>query len=256
VTRMDIRDALRDPNMSGKLILALQRAIIDQFKITDWEELGYETGEHDYITNHERLRRSLYFGDDDYGACVFQALRHFAARNPAAIETLLRRKNIRFTLETESPELLHELGLIESHVPTMPSGRITASQVVERALADADHLLAKSGPISCIDRLHTALHGYLKDLAIRAGLTIEESASLTQLFKLLRASHPKFQHLGSQDKDIVRVMNSLSTVVDALNTIRNHASVAHPNENLLDEAEAMLMVNVTRTLFHYINAKI
>lgn len=79
---------------------------------------------------------------------------------------------------------------------------------------------------------------------------------LTQLFKLLRASHPKFQYLGSQDEDIVRVLNSLSNVVDALNTIRNHASVAHPNENLLDEAEAMLMLNVTRTLFHYLNAKV
>jgi hypothetical protein len=198
----------------------------------------------------------MYFGDEDYGACVFQALRYFAEYKPSAIEVLLKRKKIRFALENDAPELLHELGLIESHVPTMVAGSISASQVVERALADADHLLAKSGPISCIDRLHTALHGYLKDVAIRAGLTVEDNASLTQLFKLLRASHPKFQHLGSQDKDIVRVLNSLSNVVDALNTIRNHASVAHPNENLLDESEAMLMVNVTRTLFHYINAKL
>lgn len=241
--------------MSGKLMLALQRAVSDQFTQVDWEEFGYETGEHDYITRHQRLLRSLYFGDEDYGACVFQALRYFAEHNMAAIEVLLKRKKIRFALGNDAPELLHELGLIESHVPAMPSSSITASQVVERALADADHLLAKSGPISCIDRLHTALHGYLKDLAVRAGLAVDDQASLTQLFKLLRASHPKFLHLGSQDKDIVRVLNSLSNVVDALNTIRNHASVAHPNDNLLDEAEAMLMVNVTRTLFHYLSAK-
>lgn len=237
-------------------MLALQRAVSDQFTQTDWEELGYETGEHDYIAGHQRLMRSLYFGDEDYGSCVFQALRYFADHNAAAIEVLLKRKKIRFALENDAPELLHDLGLIESHVPAIPSGTITASQVVERALADANHLLAKSGPISCIDRLHTALHGYLKDLAIRAGLVVDDQSSLTQLFKLLRASHPKFQHLGSQDKDIVQVLNSLSNVVDALNTIRNHASVAHPNENLLDEAEAMLMVNITRTLFHYINAKV
>lgn len=253
---MDIRDALQDPSISGKLMLALQRAVSDQFTQTDWEELGYETDEHDYITGHQRLMRSLYFGDEDYGACVFQALRHFSDHNPAAIDALLKRKKVRFALENDAPELLHELGIVESHVPAMPSGSISASQVVERALADADHLLAKSGPISCIDRLHTALHGYLKDLAVRAGLTVDDQASLTQLFKLLRAGHPKFQHLGSQDKDIVRVLNSLSNVIDALNTIRNHASVAHPNDNLLAEGEAMLMVNVTRTLFHYINAKV
>lgn len=56
--------------MSGKLMLALQRAVSDQFTQTDWEELGYETGEHNYITGHPRLTRSLYFGDEDYGACV------------------------------------------------------------------------------------------------------------------------------------------------------------------------------------------
>ncbi|MBB4733583.1 abortive infection family protein [Xanthomonas arboricola] len=253
---MNIHDALRDPSLSGKLMLALQRAVSGQFTISDWEEFGYETGEHDYITSHERLRRSLYFGDDDYGACVFQALRYFATSNPSAIETLLKRKDIRRALENESPELLHELGLIESHVPSLPAGSISAPQVVERALADADHLLLKSGPVSCIDRLHTALHGYLKDVCLRAGLIFDDQASLTQLFKLLRARHPKLQHLGSQDKDVVRVLNSFSSVVDALNTIRNHASVAHPNDKLLDDAEAMLMVNATRTLFHYLNTKV
>lgn len=140
---MNIHDALQDPSLSGKLMLALQRAISVQFTISDWEEFGYETGEHDYITSHERLRRSLYFGDADYGACVFQALRYFANSNPSAIETLLKRKDIRRTLENESPELLHELGLIESHVPSLPTGSVSASQVVERALADADHLLLK-----------------------------------------------------------------------------------------------------------------
>jgi hypothetical protein len=73
----------------------------------------------------------------------------------------------------------------------------------------------------------------------------------------LRNPKPNFPvSLGPNMGRGSRVLNSLSNVVDALNTIRNHASVAHPNENLLDEAEAMLMVNVTRTLFHYINAKV
>jgi hypothetical protein len=253
---MNIRDVLRDPTLNGKLMLALQRAVCDQFTQSDWEEFGYESGEHDYITSADRLMRSLYFGDDDYGACVFRALRYFAEHNPAAIETLLKRKQIRFALENEAPELLLELGLLESHVPAMASGTITASQVVERALADADHLLAKSGPVSCVDRLHTALHGYLRDLCQGAGIEAADDATLTHLFKILRAQHPKLQHLGSHDNHIVRVLNSMSSVVDALNTLRNHASVAHPNENLLDDAEAMLMVNITRTLFHYLNSKL
>ena len=113
-----------------------------------------------------------------------------------------KNKKTRLALENDAPEVLLELGLVDSHVPAMAAGSITASQVVERALADADRLLLTSGPISCVDRLHTALHGYLKDLNVKSGLTVEENSSVTQLFKLLRAGHPKLQHLGNQDKDI------------------------------------------------------
>ncbi|RYF38287.1 MAG: hypothetical protein EOO38_25000, partial [Cytophagaceae bacterium] len=127
---------------------------------------------------------------------------------------------------------------------------------VERALADADHLLPTSGPISCVDRLHTALHGYLRALCAEAGLTGLEEAPVTALFKQLRAGHPSFQHLGAQDKDVVRILNGFGSVIDAINTIRNNASVAHPNDALLGEAEAALAVNVIRTLFHYISAKV
>jgi hypothetical protein len=41
----------------------------------------------------------------------------------------------------------------------------------------------------------------------------------------------------------------------SLNPIRNNASVAHPNEELLNKEEAMLVINVTRTLLHYLDAK-
>jgi hypothetical protein len=43
--------------------------------------------------------------------------------------------------------------------------------------------------------------------------------------------------------------------MDALNPIRNTASVAHPNADLLKKDEAMLVVNSARTLLHYLNAK-
>ncbi len=44
--------------------------------------------------------------------------------------------------------------------------------------------------------------------------------------------------------------------MDSLNPIRNHASLAHPNENLLDKDEAMLFINVVRTLLQYLDEKL
>lgn len=237
-------------------MLALQRAVASQFTETDWIELGYETGEQEFIQSHGRLLRSLRFGDDDYGACVFKVLKNFSEQNINALQAVIDNKKVRHLLERDAPDILSELGLNAAHVPAVTPKALSASEVVERALADADNLLHTSGPISCVDRLHTALHGYLRALCAETSITGLEGAPVTALFKQLRAKHPSFQHLGAQDKDVIRILNGFGSVIDAINTIRNNASVAHPNDALLGEAEAALAVNVIRTLFHYISSKV
>ena len=133
----------------------------------------------------------------------------------------------------------------------------STSQVVERALTDAESLLTTSGATSGVDRIHTALHGYLLQVCADTKITLPiQDPSLTQLYKALRAQHPKFANSGPRAQDVEKVLNSLSAVVDALNPLRNKASVAHPNANLLPEPEAMLVINAVRTLLHYLEAKI
>ena len=131
------------------------------------------------------------------------------------------------------------------------------SEVVERALSDAEHLITRSGAVSGIDRLHTALHGYLKQACSEAGiLPLDKDPELTRLFKQLRENHPKFMARGARADDIATMHNALASIVAVLNPIRNRASVAHPNEILLDAAEAHLVVNCVRTLLHYLEAKL
>jgi len=65
-----------------------------------------------------------------------------------------------------------------------------------------------------------------------------------------------FKDLGARSEEITKVLRALATVIDALNPIRNRASVAHPNEELLDEPEAVLVINAIRTLLQYIESRI
>jgi len=83
-----------------------------------------------------------------------------------------------------------------------------------------------------------------------------EDASLTALFKALRTAHPLLKDLGSYDKDLVRVLHGFANTIDAINSLRNSGSVAHPSEDLLGEPEAHLAANATRTIFNYIRAKV
>eukprot|EP01030_Chromulinospumella_sphaerica_P009964 gene9964-9770_t len=112
-----------------------------------------------------------------------------------------------------------------------------------------------SGPVSAVDRLHTALHGYFRSLCIESGITVADDASLTALFKVLRTAHPILKDLGSYDNDLVRVLHGFANAIDAINSLRNNGSIAHPSDDLLGEPEAHLAANATRTIFNYIRAK-
>ncbi len=132
---------------------------------------------------------------------------------------------------------------------------IVTSSTVERALHDAELLLRSAGATSAVDRAHTALHGYLKELCDRSQLAYTKDPGVAELFKLLREKHPAFSEPITHDEEVTRILRALATVLDSANTLRNRASVAHANAALLEEAEAMLVINAARTFLHYIDAK-
>jgi hypothetical protein len=132
---------------------------------------------------------------------------------------------------------------------------VTASEVLRRALADAEILIQQSGAVSAVDRIHTALHGYLIVVCDKSGIDHETNPSLTRLFRSLREEHPALAQVGTGSEEIGRVLQACAAIMDALNPLRNKLSVAHPNEQLLGDEEAMLVVNITRTLLHYFDAK-
>ena len=130
-----------------------------------------------------------------------------------------------------------------------------ASDVLEQALADVERALASGRPASAIDRVHTALHAYLRDLARVARLPVTPDTGMPELFKVLRKSHVALLPAGPRREDLERIMSALATIVDALNPLRNKASLAHPTDQLLADAEAMLAINAVRTLFHYLEMR-
>ncbi len=162
---------------------------------------------------------------------------------------------------TRTPEFAAEIqgwiARLRGTAPVLaPALLAVTSAVVERALSDAEELLRTNGPTSCVDRVHTALHGYLLDVCRASGLTVTDDSSLTSLLKLLREGHTAFTRLGPRPNDVMVVLRALATIVDKLNPLRNNTSVAHPNTDLLPPEEAMLVVNVVRTLLHYLDAKL
>ncbi|ARZ73033.1 hypothetical protein CCR98_02180 [Stenotrophomonas sp. WZN-1] len=241
--------------MSYKAQLALIEALEACFVALDWSKLGLEM-ELPYLTHSEtRLQKALRFNDSDYGTEVAQLVTFMAMHKPDLLHSLPRRPALKAWLEQNAPAVAQELGLSVVHVPA-PFRRLTASEVVERALRDADQLLQTNGAVSALDRVHTALHGYLLDVCAASGLTAIPTAPIGSLFKTIRNEHPSLVAMNKHDPQVDVVLASLAGAVTALNTLRNNASVAHPNQVLLREGEAMLMVNLVRTLFNYLETRL
>lgn len=137
------------------------------------------------------------------------------------------------------------------------SPSIANSQAVVAALDDAELLLAKGRPTSAVDRAHTALHGYLREISEKAGLSsVGEQLELTGLVKRLREQHPRFVDVSAHKEQTTKVLRGIAAVCDALNPLRNAGSLAHPNQDLLSPADAMLAINACRSIMRYVHDKI
>ncbi len=51
-------------------------------------------------------------------------------------------------------------------------------------------------------------------------------------------------------------MRAVGSILDVMNPLRNRASMAHPNEELLGPEEALLVINVSRSILHYLDTKL
>lgn len=162
-------------------------------------------------------------------------------------------------LTFRSPALHRE---ILSWISSLETGQVAVevklenpSEIVRRALDDTASLIRTSGPQSAVDRVHTAMHGYLHALCDEINVQLNGHPTMNQLFKALRRSHPALAEVGARGEDVKRILGSMATILDALNPVRNRASVAHPNHQLIGEPEAHLVVNVVRTLLNYLEDK-
>jgi len=238
-----------------KLVPVISNAIIATFEKGDWKSLGYATEtEHD-IDRHPRLLRSLSWGDPDYDGCVFDMVEQIYDLNENNAKKLLSNDKIKQWIKDNNPKIYREFydsGFVEPFIPK----KQWPSDIVETALKDAEVLLATNGPVSAIDRAHTALHGYLKSACDHHFVPYGKDAGVTELYKNIRQNVAAIKEMGERSEDLNKMLRSLMSVLDALNPIRNRASIAHANENLLGKEEAMFTINIISSVLHYLDAKL
>lgn len=236
-------------------ILTLAKAIESTFTSSEWTEVGYLTGIDEYIDTHPRLLRSLSWGDSDYKGHVLEAVAKMLEVNPNNLRHLLEYEPVGTWLKAHDLEGFQRLEG-DAYGMTVPEVVPTGSRAALEALADAQVLLESRGPTSAVDRVHTGLHAFLKSACTKAGLAFDPDATANQLLKSLLDHHPHLQDLGPRDSELRRMIRTSASIVDSMGTVRNRASLAHPNEELLDADGALFVIHIGRSLLRLLDAKL
>lgn len=208
----------------------------------------------------ELVQATNFFQDEFTALRLTATLDQYVELTEVEHNTALQQpfRRIAETISEIGPYVRFIIMQLEEHDGPMPvaspSPRIT-SEAVESALADAELLLRSRGPASAMDRVHTAMHGYLRVALERTGASANPTASATELFKQLRTG-ADVGEFASRSAEAKRIIMSLASIVDAANTLRNTASSAHPNESSIESPEAMLVINAVRSLVHYLDDRL
>jgi hypothetical protein len=148
--------------------------------------------------------------------------------------------------------VLNGLGLIEV------KELVYNYKFVQETLDHCQTLISQHNCQSAVDRAHTALHGYLKETCKSAGLLIIESnPKIQEYWSKLKQEHPNFLIDHTQSHlPINQIVNAIGKLLENLNEIRNNKSFSHPNEELIGEEEAKLVINLFRSILQYIDSKV
>ena len=165
------------------------------------------------------------------------------------------------TSEGRTQGLHDELDRLASELagnPQFVSTPVVSSpgETMREAIKDAEVLLQGRGAEHAVDRIHTAAHAYLRDLCNEAGIEFDRLDTARRLMTRLIEQHPILRELGIRSEEMKRTLRPLVSVIDALGTSRNNATLAHPNETILGPAEAQLSINAAFTVVTYIEQRL
>lgn len=109
----------------------------------------------------------------------------------------------------------------------------------------------KDRPEEALDRLHTFVMKYVREICERHGISFEKDTPLHSLFglyvKFLQTSHL------IESKMSERILKSSISVLDAFNDVRNNQSFAHDNP-ILNHNESVLIFNDISNIVRFLES--
>ena len=248
-----------DPNLRQNMkFIALKRAIVATFDNSRWQELGYLTDTIDMIVNHNRLLRSLDWGDDDYEGHVFVMIRRIADNNEGNLRIIEDFVELESWLKNEDKDLWAKIyGQTDA---------IDLNEVEEAAVQlDITELNKHAGrirngirddPEQAIGSAKELLETVLKAIVGLEGERAKHEVTtlVKDAFSTLKLDADKSLDGKPGRETVIRTLSNLAQIVQGVTEVRNLYGTGHGRYKSaeLDIAHARLVVNASITLATYL----
>lgn len=242
--------------LEPKQKIELAKVLMEEFNEGDWTEIFTLTGNENFTRIHDRFLNDVHWGNESLKQGCIVAVNEILGA-PENIQFIWEFDSIKGILKRRQPEL-HEAirRIVENDLQKVVLQPViqTPNQIFYSAMEEADKALKNGEPQNAIDRIHTAVHAHLQNLCNKNSI-LHSNEAITGLITKLRDFYKTKYNVDNNDS-IVKIMIGAGTIFDGLNNLRNHKSMSHPKNTLLDSADALLAINISRTLITYLNDKL
>jgi hypothetical protein len=121
----------------------------------------------------------------------------------------------------------------------------------EKLTTSIKHCINNNEPETGIDRLHTFVMKYIRELCVKHNIIFEKESPLHSLFGMY-VKHLTASNIIESEMTI-RILKSSISVLEAFNKVRNEQSFAHDN-SILNYHESLLIFNDIANVIRFIEA--
>jgi hypothetical protein len=243
--------------VSGRQRVSIAKVLMEQFSTGDWSELFQLTDADDFTNSNSRFFQDVHWQNEGLKQGCINAVNYILDSNPDYLKDIIEFEGVSNCLERKFNS---DFKVIES-ILNDDEGKIVqnpdlsnSNESVFHALADAETLITERGAPNAYDRMHTALHSFLREVCDNNSISYGSGDAITALLPKVNSyikSQPDDD--GRNDK-VYQMLRSTNAILDSLNYLRNHHSLSHPTEELLNEADALYAINIARSIMTYVDS--
>jgi hypothetical protein len=242
-------------NLENKYRVVLAKALMSIFNTGDWGELFTITACEDFPENYRNFYQDVHWGNSSLKMGCISAVNHILDADPKNIIHIWEMDKVQNHLEQEYPETFNSIKdiinnndarLVAKPVPT------NINENIHQALEDAETLIHHRSSANAYDRIHTALHSFLRQACDNNNIAYNKTDSISALLPKISTYIKSLPDDGRNDK-VFNMLRSANSMLDSINYLRNHHSLSHPTEELLNEYDARFAINLVRSITTYVD---